>query len=55
MQLPLTATILVFQYYEHIRKKVDCDGLFSNPHIDGYSEYEAAPKDIPTYMLVNII
>jgi hypothetical protein len=55
MQLPLIATILVFQYYEHIRKKVDCDALFSNPHIDGYSEYETAPKDIPTYMLVNII
>jgi len=38
------------QYYEHVRKKVDCNALFSNPNIDAFSDYETAPRDIPTYM-----
>ncbi len=38
------------QYYEHIRKNVDCPALFSNPDIDAYTEYEKALQDIPTYM-----
>jgi hypothetical protein len=42
--------IAFFQYYEQIRKQVDCQALFSNPDIDALSEFDDPPKTIPVAM-----
>ena len=41
---------LKFQYYEQLHKRINCEGLFTNPDMDALSEYETPPKFIPNYL-----
>ena len=38
------------KYYKSIKKKIDCDALFSNSDIDAESEFYQPPRKIPKYL-----
>ena len=39
------------EYFEHIKKNVDCESIFSNPNIDNVAEFKEPPMKIPKWLI----